>query len=42
MLNFDYKKRLDLVELNKKIDNIKNFENNEFSLDNDINKRSKD
>ena len=41
MLNFDYKKRLDLVELNKKINDIKNFENNEFSLDNDINKKTK-
>ena len=42
MLSFDYKTRLDLNELNEKIDNIKNFENNEFSLDNDINKKSKD
>ena len=39
MLNFDYKKRLDLNELNEKINNIKNFENNEFSLDNIINKK---
>ena len=41
MLNFDYKKRLNLDELNQKINDIKNFENNEFSLDNDINKKSK-
>ena len=39
MLNFDYKKRLDLNELNEKITNINNFENNEFSLDNIINKK---
>ena len=39
MLNFDYKKRLDLKELNEKITNINNFENNEFSLDNIINKK---
>ena len=42
MLSFDYKTRLNLVELNEKIDNIKDFENNQFSLDNDINKKSKD
>ena len=42
MLSFDCKKRLNLVELNEKINNIKNFENNEFSLDNDINKKIKD
>ena len=39
MLNFDYKKRLDLKELSEKITNINNFENNEFSLDNIINKK---
>ena len=39
MLNFDCKKRLNLVELKEKIDSIKNFENNEFSLDNIINKK---
>ena len=39
MLNFDYKKRLNLDELNQKINDIKNFKNNEFSLDNDINKK---
>ena len=39
MLNFDCKKRLDLVELNEKINNIENFENNVFNLDNDINKK---
>ena len=38
MLSFDYKTRLNLDELNEKIDNIKNFENNQFSLDNIINK----
>ena len=42
MLNFDCKKRLDLVELNEKINNIKNFEYNEFSLDNNINKKIKE
>ena len=42
MLSFDYKTRLNLDELNEKINNIKNFENNQFSLDNDINKKSKD
>ena len=41
MLNFDCKIRLNLAELNQKIDNIKNFKNNEFSLDNDINKKIK-
>ena len=40
MLNFDYKKRLDLKELNEKITNINNFENNEFSLGNIINKNT--
>ena len=42
MLSFDYKTRLNLDELNQKIDNIKNFENNEFSLDNIINKKIED
>ena len=42
MLNFDYKKRLNLDELNQKIDDIKNFKNNEFSLDNIINKKIED
>ena len=41
MLNFNYKKRLNLVELNQKINNIEDFKNNEFSLDNDINKKTK-
>ena len=40
MLNFDYKKRLDLKELNEKITNVNNFENNQFSLDNIINKNT--
>ena len=39
MLSFDYKTRLNLDELNEKINDIKNFENNEFSLDNIINKK---
>ena len=42
MLNFDYKKRLDLKELNEKITNVNNFENNQFSLDNIINKKIED
>ena len=42
MLNFDCKKRLELVELNEKINNIKNFGDNEFSLDNIINKKIED
>ena len=42
MLSFDYKERLNLDELNEKINNIKNFENNEFSLDNIINKKIKE
>ena len=42
MLSFDYKIRLNLVELNEKINNIKNFENNQFSLDNDINEKIKE
>ena len=42
MLSFDYKERLNLVELNEKINDIKNFENNEFSLDNHINKKIKE
>ena len=42
MINFDYKERLNLEELNEKITNINNFENNEFSLDNIINKKIKD
>ena len=41
MLSFDYKTRLNLDELNEKINNIKNFENNQFSLDNDINEKIK-
>ena len=36
MLSFDYKERLNLDELNEKINNINNFEDNEFSLDNKI------
>ena len=39
MLKFDYKERLDLSELNEKISNVNKFENNEFSLDNIINKK---
>ena len=39
MLNFDYKKRLDINELNEKIANVNKFENNKFSLDNIINKK---
>ena len=42
MINFDYKKRLDLKELNEKIANVNKFENNEFNLDNIINKNIKD
>ena len=42
MLSFDYKIRLNLVELNEKINNINNFENNEFSLDNIINKKNQE
>ena len=38
MLIFDHKNRITLNELNEKINNIKYFENNEFSLDNIINK----
>ena len=37
MLNFKPEKRLDLEELNEKITNINNFENNEYSLENMIN-----
>ena len=39
MLSFDYKERLNLDELNEKINNVNNFEDNEFSLDNIINKK---
>ena len=42
MLNFDYKKRLDINELNEKIANVNKFENNKFSLDNIINKKIED
>ena len=42
MLNFNYKERLNLDELNEKINNIENFECNEFSLDNNINKKIKE
>ena len=42
MLNFDYKKRLDISELNEKISNVNKFEINEFSLDNIINKKIKE
>ena len=41
MLSFDCKKRLDLVELNEKIINIKNIENKEYSLENMINEKIK-
>ena len=41
MINFDYKKRLDLNELNEKIDNVNKFENNQFNLGNIINKNIK-
>ena len=39
MLSFDYKTRLNLDELNEKINNVNNFEDNEFSLNNNINKK---
>ena len=39
MLSFDYKERLNLDELNEKINNVNNFEDNAFSLDNIINKK---
>ena len=39
MLSFDYKTRLNLDELNEKINNVNNFEDNVFSLDNNINKK---
>ena len=42
MLNFDYKERINLDELNEKINNVNNFEHNQFSLDNDINKKIKE
>ena len=38
MLSFDYKTRLNLDELNEKINNVNDFEDNVFSLDNNINK----
>ena len=42
MLNFDYKERINLDELNEKINNVNNFEHNVFSLDNIINKKIED
>ena len=39
MLNFNSKERLNINDLNQKITNIKNFENNEYSLENIINKK---
>ena len=44
MLNFDYKKRLTLDELNQKIekiDNNENYENNEYNLKYMINQKIK-
>ena len=42
MLIFDNKNRITLNELNEKLikKNIEYFENNEFSLDNNINKKN--
>ena len=37
MLNFNPKERLNIDDLNEKIINIKDFENNEYSLENIIN-----
>ena len=42
MLSFDYKTRLNLDELNEKINNVNNFEDNVFSLDNIIDKKIKE
>ena len=39
MLNFNYKKRLNLDELLQKIDDINNFENNEDNLEYIINEK---
>ena len=36
MLSFDYKTRLNLDELNEKINNVNNFENNDYCLENMI------
>ena len=33
LLNFNYKKRLDLHQINEKISTIENFENNEYNLE---------
>ena len=37
MLTFNYKERLSLDLLNEKINNINDFENNEYSLEHIIN-----
>ena len=42
MLNFDYKKRLNLNELSKKIDDTKKYKNDEYSLQYMINEKIKD
>ena len=42
MLSFDYKERINLDELNQKINNVNNFEDNEFSLNNIIDKKIKE
>ena len=41
MLNFNPKKRLNIYDLNEKIINIKDFENNEYTLENIINQKIK-
>ena len=41
MLNFNPKERLNIYDLNKKIINIKHFENNEYTLENIINQKIK-
>ena len=33
LLNFNYKKRLNLHQINEKINTIKNFENNKYNLE---------
>ena len=39
MLNFNSEKRLNIDELNEKMKNINNFQNNEYNLENMINKK---
>ena len=41
MLNFDYKKRLDLNGLSKKIDDTEKYKNDEYSLRYIINEKIK-